>query len=379
MKIKEIRTIPLLGMTPVSGWEHETRPEDNLHTLVEIETDEGLVGAGSCYTGTPLVNASLEVLGPALIGESAIEPERVSEKLHQMTFWQGRGGAITHTISGIYIALWDVLCKATWQPVARLLGGYYRQRIMPYASIIFGWPPEEFRETLQGLVERGFRAIKMGWGSFGRISRDRDEILVSTARDAVGDEVRLMVDAGGSGQFWPNDYKWALDTAAMLYDYDVTWFEEALRPDDIEGYIALREHSPVPISSCEVLTRRQSFIPWIERHAVDIVQPDATKVGGLSEARRIAWMAYDHNVTMVSHGWNTVVGLFADLALAAAMPDAKYVEYITPSPYLDDLSVEPPRLDAEGYLAIPTEPGLGLALDSDKVARYSAGRVTRFT
>ena len=378
MKIREIRTIPLLGMTPVSGWEHETRPEDNLHTLIEIETEDGVVGVGSCYTSTALVNASLDVLKPALIGESGIEPERVSEKLHQMTFWQGRGGAITHAISGIDIALWDLLGKATGQPVGRLLGGYYRQRVMPYASIIFGWPPEEFRETLQGLAERGFRAIKMGWGSFGRVSSDRDEVLVSTARDAVGDEVRLMVDAGGSGQFWPNEYKWALETASMLYDYDITWFEEALRPDDIDGYITLREHSPVPISSCEVLTRRQSFIPWIERHAVDIVQPDSTKVGGLSEARRIAWMAYDHNVTMVSHGWNTVVGLYADLALAAAMPDAKYVEFITPSPYLDDLSVEPPRLDAEGYLALPIQPGLGVTLDPDKVARYSAGRVTRF-
>jgi len=379
MKIREVRTIPLLGTTPISGWEHETRPEDNLHTLIEVETEGGLVGVGSCYTSTALVNASLDLLAPALIGESAIEPERVSEKLHQMTFWQGRGGAVTHTISGIDIALWDLLGKASGQPVARLLGGYYRQRIMPYASIIFGWPPEEFRETLQSLVESGFRAIKMGWGSFGLVSRERDEALINTAREAVGDEVRLMVDAGGSGQFWPNEFKWALETANMLYDYDITWFEEALRPGDIEGFITLREHSPVPISSCEVLTRRQSFMPWIERHAVDIVQPDCTKVGGLSEARRIAWMAYDHNVTMVSHGWNTVVGLYADLALAAAMPDSKYVEYITPSPYLDDLSVEPPRLDADGCLEIPTTPGLGLALDPDKIAKYSLKRVTKFS
>jgi len=379
MKIKEVRTIPLLGPTPISGWEHETRPEDNLHTLVEIETQDGLVGVGSCYTSAALVNASLEVLAPALIGESAIEPERVSEKLHQMTFWQGRGGAITHAISGIDIALWDLLGKASGQPVARLLGGYYRQRIIPYASVIFGWPPEAFSEMLQGLVERGFRAIKMGWGSFGLISRERDEMLVSTARNAVGDDIHLMVDAGASGQFWPNDYKWAMETAAMLYEYGIAWFEEPLRPDDIEGFVTLREHSPVPIASCEVFTRRQSFLPWIERRAVDIVQPDCTKVGGLSEARRIAWMAYDHGVTMVSHGWNTVVGLYADLALAAAMPDAKYVEYITPSPYLDDLTVESPSLDADGCLAIPTAPGLGIELDPDKVAKYSRQRVTTFS
>jgi L-alanine-DL-glutamate epimerase-like enolase superfamily enzyme len=367
-----------LGETPINGWENETEPQDNLHTLIEVQSDEGPVGVGSCYTSTPLVNAALALLKEHLIGESAIEPERVSEKLHQMTFWQGRGGTITHAISGVDIALWDLLGKATGQPVGRLLGGFYRRTIMPYASIIFGWPPETFAETLQGLVAQGFRAVKMGWGSFGRISRDRDEMLVQTARQAVGDGIALMVDAGGSGQYWPNEYKWALETAYMLNDYDITWFEEALRPDDLDGYVALREHAPLPISSCEVLTRRQAFIPWIERHAVDIVQPDCTKVGGLSEARRIAWMAYDHNVTLVSHGWNTVVGLYADLHLAAAMPDAKYVEYITPSPYMDNLSTAPPKLDAAGCLEIPTTPGLGVALDPDKVARYSDGKVTVF-
>ena len=143
---------------------------------------------------------------------------------------------------------------------------------------------------------------------------------MQTARDAVGPDVELMVDAGGSEQFWPHGYKWALETAKMLADFDVVWFEEALPPDDIEGFIKLTEHAPVPISTGEVLTRRQSFIPWIERRAVDIIQPDCTKVGGLSESRRIAWLAYDHNVTFVPHGWNTAVGLAADLHLVAALP-----------------------------------------------------------
>ena len=379
VKIKEIRTIPLLGETPISGWDHETEPEDNLHTLVEVVTDTGLVGVGSCYTSIALVNAALQLLKPNLIGESAIEPERVSEKLHQMTFWQGRGGAVTHAISGVDIALWDLLGQVSAQPVARLLGGYYRSKVKPYASIIFGWPPEAFAETLRGLVATGFRAIKMGWGKFGLVSDERDELLVKTARETVGESVQLMVDAGGSGQYWPHEYKWAIETARMLHGYDIAWFEEALRPDDIDGFVRLRDNAPLPITSCEVLTRRQSFIPWIERRAVDIVQPDSTKVGGLSEARRIAWMAYDHNVTMVSHGWNTVVGLYADLHLAAAMPDAKYVEYITPSPYMDDLSTVPPRLDADGCLDIPTTPGLGVSLDADKVARYSGGQVSVFS
>jgi len=373
MKIVEIRTIPLLGQTPPSGWSHETCLEDNLHTLVEIVTDAGLVGVGSCYTSTDLVNAAMRLLKDKLIGQCALEPERLTEVLHQTTFWQGRGGAVTHAISGVDIALWDLLGKATKQPVGRLLGGFYRRQIKPYASVLFEWPPERLADRLQGLVARGFRAIKLGWGGFGLQEEARDVQLVRAARRAVGDDVDLMVDAGGSGEFWPHTYKWALNCARMLYDYGIVWFEEPLRPDDLEGYIALRRGSPVPIAACEVLTRRQSFLPWIERRAVDIVQPDSTKVGGLSEARRIAWMAYDHGVDMVSHGWNTVVGLYADLHLAAALPSARYVEFITPSAYLDDLTTSPPSLNEEGFLEIPDRPGLGLELDPDKVKKYSQG------
>jgi L-alanine-DL-glutamate epimerase-like enolase superfamily enzyme len=370
MKIVDIRTIALLGETPKSGWEVETVPDDNLHTLVEVHTDEGLIGYGSCYTSQALVDAALGLLRPHLIGECAIEPERVSEKLHQMTFWQGRGGAVTHAISGVDIALWDLLGKATGQPIARLLGGYYRDRIKPYGSLLFDEPPI-LKEKLLAAVARGFKALKLGWSGFGRVSRAYDELLVKTARETVGPDVEIMVDAGGSEQFWQHGFKWAVETARMLKDYDVTWFEEALPPDDIEGYKKLREHAPLPITSGEVITRRQHFLPWIEQGAVDIIQPDSTKCGGLSEARRIAWMAYDHNILMVSHGWNTAVGLAADLHLAAAMPVAKYVEYITPSPYIEDIVATPFKLLEDGTLLIPTGVGLGIELSSEGIERLS--------
>src|SRR5262249_13159128 len=132
--------------------------------------------------------------------------------------------------------------------------------------------------------------------------------------------------------------------------------EEALPPDDLEGYIELRRHSPVPIATGEVLTRRQSFRPFLERHAVDIVQPDCTKCGGLTEAWRIAWMAYEHNIPAVRHGRNTAIGLAPDLHLSAAMPVAPYVDYLTPSPYLDEIITQPFRPDTDGCLIIPTAP-----------------------
>jgi D-galactarolactone cycloisomerase len=370
MKIKDIISIPLTGVTPEGGWDHEIEPDENLHTLIRVVTDEGVTGYGSVYTSQSLVDGALQLMRPWVIGESALEPERVSEKLHQTAFWQGRGGSVTHAISGIDIALWDVLGKVTNQPVSRLLGGIYRDRIKPYGSVLFDDPPK-LRDTLLEVTGRGFRAIKMGWRPFGRVSRQLDEQLVRTARDTVGPDVELMVDAGGSEQFWPHSYKWALETARMLAEYQITWFEEALPPDDIEGFIKLREHSPVPITGGEVLTRRQSFMPWIERGAFDIVQPDATKCGGLSEARRIAWMAYDHNVLWVPHGWNTAVGLAADLALAGAVPVARWVEYLTPSPYIEDILVTKFALDADGLLPIPSGPGLGIEIDEDALRRYS--------
>ena len=370
MKIKEIRSIPLAGHTVDSGWGTKLDREENLHTLIEINTDEGVTGVGSVYTSQALVDGSLRLLKPFLIGECALEPERVSEKLHQMTFWNGRGGAVTHTISGIDIALWDILGKVTGQPVARLLGGFYRQRIKPYGSILFE-EPHKLRQTLKQTIERGFRAIKLGWGPFGRVNSKTDEALVKTVRETVGPDIDIMVDAGGSAQFWPHKYKWALETARMLKEYDVVWFEEALSPDDIDDFVKLREHAPLPISSGEVLTRRQSFIPWIERRAVDVIQPDVTKVGGLSEGRRIGWMAYDHQVQLVPHGWNTAVGLAADLQLVAALPDASYVEYITPSPYIEDILKTPFKLDTEGMLTIPSAPGLGIELDYAALERMS--------
>jgi L-alanine-DL-glutamate epimerase-like enolase superfamily enzyme len=292
--------------------------------------------------------------------------------LHQNTFWQGRGGTITHTISGIDIALWDILGKVTRQPISRLLGGRYRESIKPYGSMLMV-DPERMQDRLQQGMARGFKAFKIGWGPFGRVSARMDEAIVAAAREAVGPEVEIMVDAGGSDTFWPHGYKWAIQAARMLVNYDVRWFEEALRPDDLEGYIRLTEHSPVPISAGEVLTRRQSFLEWIEHRAVDYIQPDVTKVGGISEQHRIGQYADDHSILLVPHGWNTAVGLAADLQLVAAAGNARWVEYITPSPYVEDLFATPLQLDAAGCLAIPDAPGLGFAWNLDGIAKHTRG------
>ena len=370
MKIREVKAFGLRGRTPEGGWSNELQPDDCVHTLIAVLTDEGPIGWGSAFTSEELVRGSLSILRPLYENENALEPERVTEKLHQNTFWLGRGGSITHTISGIDIALWDLLGKATGQPVGRLLGGRYRERVRPYASLLMREPDRMAGELLP-VKGQGFRAFMIGWGPFGRRDTATDEAIVAASREAVGPDSLLMVDAGASDAFWPQGYKWALRTAEMLADYDVHWFEEALHPDALQDYVSLRRAARVAISGGEVLTRRQSFQPWLEAGAFDIIQPDVTKVGGISEERKIAQMARDHGVRFIPHGWNTALGLAADLHLASAFPDTDLIEYLTGSPFIDQIAAGGWKLDSEGMLPIPTTPGLGIDINLAALAEYS--------
>lgn len=373
MRIRAIDVAGLRGATPPGGWSNELRPDDVVHSLVVVHTDEGLCGVGSVFSNDALVRAAVDVMRPLVIGENALEPERLSEVLHQHTFWLGRGGSVTHAISGIDLALWDILGQACGQPVGRLLGGRYRDRVRPYASLLMR-DPEPLAAELEELRAQGFRAFKIGWGPFGRQSHDHDEAIVAAAREAVGPDAQLMIDAGASDAFWPHGLTWAQRTADMLADYDVAWFEEPLDPDRIDDYTDLRLGARIPIAGGEVLTRRQSFTPWFRAGALDVVQPDVTKVGGLSEQRRIAWAAADAGVHFVGHGWNTAVGLAADLQLASALPTTDLVEYRTGSRYIDELTVDGFALEPDGSLIVPDRPGLGIELDPDAVERLTGER-----
>jgi D-galactarolactone cycloisomerase len=378
VKIRSITAAPLFGQSPKGGWSAEIRPEDSIHALIAVHTDAGITGYGSVFTDGRLVQSGLQVLEPLYAGENALEPERVTEKLHQNTFWMGRGGTLTHTISGIDIALWDILGKVTGMPVGRLLGGCYRKRIQPYCSLLME-QPMAMADVVSQYRAQGFKAFKIGWGPFGRAMDSKlDAAIVRAAREAAGPDAKLFVDAGASDAHWPHGLKWAMRTSQMLADHDVGWFEEPLKPDAIDDFCDLRRYSPVPIAGGEVLTRRQSFLPWLVRGAFDIVQPDVTKVGGISEQRRIAWLAHDFGVKYVGHGWNTALGLAADLQLASAFPDTDLVEFIGGSPYVDGILRRPFTLDAEGYLNIPDLPGLGVELDRDKVARYTPDAASLF-
>ena len=369
--IKSVRAIPLYGKA-YEDWPQRFGELEQTRTLVEVVTSNGIASLGSVYTSAPLVEGALKLLRPLYEGASAVDPAATAETLHQHTFWQGRGGAVTHTISGIDMALWDILGKVSHQPIHRLLGGKLRSRIKPYASMLME-EPAKMRDKLQTATERGFRAFKIGWGPVGRRDDATDESIVRAAREAIGPECELMVDAGASDAFWPHGYKWALNRSHTLAAYQVTWFEEPLRPDDIDGYVELTHRSPVKIACGEVLTRRQSFLLWIERRAVDYIQPDVTKVGGISEQHRIGQYADDHGIMLVPHGWNTGIGLAADLQVLAAAGNARWIEFLTPDPYIDEIFETPLKLDAEGFLVIPDLPGYGFRWNAEGIRRLSQG------
>ena len=374
MRIERIELFPLTSERPTlrvgfpvhpSWWGYD-------QTLIRIHTDEGISGWGCSGVRWEMAEAVRKVLLPHLIGEE-VQPEQVTEKLHQWTFWYGRGGAMTSYIGAVNTALWDIFGKKAGLSISRIWGGRYVEAVTPYASMLFSWPVDEMVGNLETGLERGFRAFKLGWGTFGRMNRDRDEELVRTARKAIGDDAELMVDAGGSDVFWHGDLKWAIETAHMLAGYDVAWFEEPLRADDLEGHRQLREASPVRIATGEVLRRRQEFEPWIRERVADILQPDVTICGGMSEARRIWQAAYDNGIQVVMHGWNTAVGTAADLQLSASMPDGRYLEYWHPAPYVSGILKEPLLLNEDGMLPIPDGPGLGIEIDLDALRDKARG------
>ncbi len=337
LTIEHIACVPLVGESPKGGWTNEITPDDSVHAIIAIHTSAGISGYGSTFTDGFLAREAVRVLTPLLVGQNGAEVGRLTETLHQNTFWMGRGGTLTNVISGINIALWDLLGKATGQSISVLLGGRHKTRIKPYASLLMD-APAKMADEIASYVEKGYRAFKIGWGPFGRTgSYADDEAIIRAARDVLSHGENLMIDPGGSDAFWPNRLKWAMRTADMLVQYDIDWLEEALCPDDLEGFVALRKYSRVPISGGEVLTRRQSFIPFIEAGAFDIIQPDVTKVGGITEQRRIVEAAEDHGIRYVGHGWNTALGLAADLQMAAAFPNTDFVEYIGGSRYVDGI------------------------------------------
>ena len=341
--------------------------------LVDVVTDNGPTGTGF-LTGLgvahgseiPVINAIIvQSLKPMLLGEDARNYNRLWEKMYLGTTRFGRKGAALRAISGVDIALWDLIGKAANMPVHKLLGGH-ADKVKVYASGGFYTQRNETAELVDeilGYVAQGFRAVKMKVGRDVRLDASR----VGAVRKALGDDIELLVDANEA---------WDLSTAMRFIDrvaeYGLYWLEEPVAPDDINGYAALTALGKICIAAGENEYSRYGFRDLIQNRAVHVVQPDVTRVGGISEWIKVANMAAAWNMPCATHAVQEV-----HISLSAAVANAPLMEYFPPSQYLQsflsELFVEPREVREikDGCVYVPQGPGLGLELNTELVERYT--------
>jgi len=353
---------------------------DSFNTcLVEIETDAGLTGLGEAKVGVGnLGNYAAVValihgeLAPMLVGRDPRDVTAVWEAVYNgsrahyvaregRTFpVVGRRGITISALSGIDIALWDLLGRALGQPVWRLLGGRFRERIPAYAS--GGWAPVGgVGKQLLQYVERGHRAVKMRVGLQDRSVND-SAARVREARETLGPDVALMVDAHGT---W--SVRDAQRFARKVADCDLAWLEEPVSPDNVAGQAEVRASTDIPIAAGESEQTRFAFRELLEAHAVDVLQPDPAIAGGITETQRICALAAAHNLIVAPHLWGGAILFAAGLHLAVATPSVTTLEFTRgDNPLLHNLVEEPFDL-VDGHLLAPDRPGLGLTLRRDFV------------
>jgi L-alanine-DL-glutamate epimerase-like enolase superfamily enzyme len=358
--------------------------------VVEVHTDEGIVGVGETDTNPWVARACIRAPGThcmglgleeMLRGADPMEPEAVWGRLYAGSKMTGRRGALICAMGAIDMALWDIKGQALGVPVARLLGGDPSRPVTPYASLLpTGRTLDEYRESLVDKALRarslGFRALKLevcvnGPYSHSGLQEDNDAVVtvVAECRRAVGPEVVLMVDVAYA---WP-DAKTALGVIERLAPYDLDFVETPIDIDDLDGHAFLHDHSPIPIAAGEWQNTRFEFLDLADRGKVDVLQPDVGRVGGLTEAMRVNTIARERGRRLVPHCWKSGIGIAASAHLAAASDCCPYIEFmprelaesaLRKELLLDDLPV------VEGRVSLPSRPGLGIRLNRDALERY---------
>ncbi len=374
MRITDVEVIPL--RIP----QHNVHIADGIQddVIIRIHTDEGISGIGEADSSPLVVKAIVEAwpswprcrgLKDILVGEDPLNIEMLWEKMRFGTLWLGRNGVAQQAIAAIDIALWDIAGKAMGKSVHALLGAAFRDHVPVYASTLFTDDPGEMIEVGQRYAAQGFAAIKFGWGPMGR-SLHGDVRLVETARRAIGDAPELLIDAG-----CPFKAREAIQRARAFAPYRPFWFEEALEGDDVDGYRRLsRAAGDIQIATGEQECALAAFERLIVHGEVDIIQPDISRAGGITESRRIAAMAARHGRLCIFHAWKSGILVAATLQMAAIVPDLPFVEYtVSESPLRRELVRSTVTLD-HGVASIPQGPGLGVELDEDVLERYRTDR-----
>ncbi|HLJ87875.1 MAG TPA: mandelate racemase/muconate lactonizing enzyme family protein [Candidatus Angelobacter sp.] len=359
--------------------------------VVEVHTDEGIVGVGEVDANPWVIKAHIEApgshimslgLADLLIGQDPTQPRSIWDRLYTFSAMTGRRGAGICAIGALDIAIWDIYGKAQGRPIWSLLGGACRNSITPYASLIpEGRTLESQREDLLRRVtwaqEFGFTAAKLevcvkGPYAHNCLQEGNEAIveMVAACRERVGPKMTLMVDVA---YCW-NDWKEALSVIRQLEAYNIFFIETPLPSDDLGGYARLAEATSVRIAAGEWLQTRYEFADLMERGRVDVIQPDIGRVGGITEAMRVVQMALDRGTMVVPHCWKTGISVAATAHVAAASPNCPFIENLPAEVAHSRLRRELVNEELtikDGRMDLPRRPGLGIELRSEAKNKFA--------
>jgi L-rhamnonate dehydratase len=341
--------------------------------IVKVHTDAGIVGVGEVDSSSLVAKAIIEAplshkicrgLAECVVGQDPFEIDRLIHQMYEGTIFFGRHGAVIQAMSGVEIALWDIVGKATGRAVYQLLGGGFRKKFRAYGSILFGDTPAETERIGRQLAGQGYRAVKFGWGPMGQ-NEESDLAHVAAARRGLGPDIELMVDAG---LCW--DTATAIRRAKQFEPFQLAWLEEPLHPDNVEGYARLcASNPPMRIAAGEEICDLQEFRRMMDA-GIDVVQVDVTRVGGLARSKRIGWESSERHRLCVNHSYKTGVNIAASLHFVAALPNSHYFEYCVEQGALRQTLTKQRFPVVDGDIVVPEEPGLGVELDDKVVEKY---------
>jgi L-alanine-DL-glutamate epimerase-like enolase superfamily enzyme len=336
------------------------------YCLVRVRATDGTEGIGYCYavntSGRLLAVAVTDLLAPLLVGQESLRVEGLWRDMYQEALLQGRAGAVMRSLSALDIALWDLNARSAGLPLYRYLGASVDDRVPAYASGGYygaGKDNAALAAEMAGHVRDGFTAVKM---KTGRLSPAAEEARVAAVREAIGPDVRLMLDANNA---W-SDLPTALEYMRRFEAYDPYWIEEPFSPDDIDNHARLARATRVTVATGEIEAGRWRFKELLERGATTLLQTDATVCGGITEWRRIAATAASFSVPVAPHAWHDV-----HVHLVGSTPNATYAEFMPDAHIVNFRKVIDRQLVAEaGQLLLPQTPGLGFGFSADALGQY---------
>jgi D-galactarolactone cycloisomerase len=377
MKIKDVRTHVLQAALSQPFAYSRAWYDTRMAMLVEIETDDGLIGWGECYGPAWMTAAVVKNVTPWLIGEDPLRTEFLWRRIYSNLRDHGQKGVVIEGLSGIDIALWDIKGKHFGVPVHQLMGGAVRKEVQAYATGLYrrksGDPLRYLAEEAAGYVAEGFKAVKLKVG-FGVAE---DAAVTRAVREAIGPGIVLMVDANHAF-----DTTAAIRLGRMIEPYDIGWFEEPVPPEDVEGYRAVKAALSIPIAGGECEYTRYGFREPFAARALDIAQPDTCAAGGLTECKKIADMAEAFGIRYNPHVWGTGIAIAASLQLLAVLPPHTPPSLAPLEPMLEFDRTEHPIRQAiltkpiehkSGMVSVPDGPGLGIDIDRKALERFAAG------